>query len=151
MSVILFIVILVVLIVGHEFGHFIVAKLSGMRVPEFGLGFPPKLWGKKIGDTLEGTSLGLEGYEFQVTGGSDYCGFPMRKDVTGPNRRRILAVKGIGLKQKAPGIRVRKTVAGNTIHPKIHQVNLKVLKEGAEKLEPPKKEEKKEEAAKPAA
>ena len=51
MSVILFIVILVVLIVGHEFGHFIVAKLSGMRVPEFGLGFPPKLWGKKIGDT----------------------------------------------------------------------------------------------------
>lgn len=104
------------------------------------------LWGKKIGDTLEGTSFGLEGYEFQVTGGSDYCGFPMREDVAGPNRRRILAVKGIGLKQKAPGIRVRKTVAGNTIHPKIHQVNLKVLKEGAEKLEPPKKEEKKEEA-----
>ena len=42
---------LVVLIVGHEFGHFIVAKLSGMKVPEFGLGFPPKLWGKKVGDT----------------------------------------------------------------------------------------------------
>ncbi len=102
------------------------------------------LWGKKIGDTLEGTPLGLAGYEFQVTGGSDYCGFPMRKDVAGPNRRRILAVKGVGLKQKAPGIRVRKTVAGNTVHPKIHQVNLKVLKEGAEKLEPPKKEKKEE-------
>lgn len=42
---------LVVLIVGHEFGHLIAAKLSGMKVPEFGIGFPPKLWGKKIGDT----------------------------------------------------------------------------------------------------
>ncbi len=51
MAILIFVVILVVLIVGHEFGHFVVAKLSGMRVPEFGLGFPPKIWGKKIGDT----------------------------------------------------------------------------------------------------
>ncbi|TAJ16077.1 hypothetical protein EPO56_00040 [Patescibacteria group bacterium] len=51
MAVVLFLVILIVLIVGHEAGHFIVAKLSGMKVPEFGLGFPPKIWGKKIGDT----------------------------------------------------------------------------------------------------
>lgn len=51
MSILIFIVMLVVLIVGHEFGHLIVAKLSGMNVPEFGLGFPPKLWGKKIGET----------------------------------------------------------------------------------------------------
>ncbi|MES2014294.1 MAG: site-2 protease family protein, partial [Patescibacteria group bacterium] len=51
MSVLIFIGILLVLIVGHEFGHLIVAKLSGMKVPEFGVGFPPKLWGKKIGET----------------------------------------------------------------------------------------------------
>lgn len=51
MAIIIFLVILVILIMGHEAGHFIVAKLSGMKVPEFGLGFPPKLWGKKIGDT----------------------------------------------------------------------------------------------------
>jgi regulator of sigma E protease len=51
MTILIFILILVVLIVGHEFGHFVVAKLSGMKVPEFGIGFPPKLWGKKIGDT----------------------------------------------------------------------------------------------------
>ncbi len=51
MSILIFIVILVALIVGHEFGHLVVAKLSGMKVPEFGLGFPPKLWGKKIGET----------------------------------------------------------------------------------------------------
>ncbi len=52
MSIILFIIILAVLILVHEFGHFIVAKKSGVRVDEFGLGFPPKLWAKKFGDTL---------------------------------------------------------------------------------------------------
>lgn len=92
------------------------------------------LYGKKIGDTLQGDIIGLAGYEFLITGGSDYCGFPMRKDVTGLNRRKILAVEGVGLRKKAAGIRVRKTVAGNTIHQKIHQINLKVVKEGQEKL-----------------
>ena len=51
MSVFLFILILVLLIVAHEFGHFIVAKLSGMRVDEFGIGYPPKVAGIKIGET----------------------------------------------------------------------------------------------------
>lgn len=51
MSVFLFIVILVFLIVVHELGHFFAAKWSGMRVDEFGVGYPPKLWGKKIGET----------------------------------------------------------------------------------------------------
>lgn len=51
MSILLFIVILIVLIVGHEFGHLLAAKFVGMRVLEFGIGFPPKLWGKKVGGT----------------------------------------------------------------------------------------------------
>ncbi|MEA2701406.1 MAG: regulator of sigma protease [Candidatus Parcubacteria bacterium] len=51
MTVILFIVILVVLIVVHEFGHFLVAKWSGMRVDEFGVGYPPRVWGRKYGET----------------------------------------------------------------------------------------------------
>ena len=51
MSVLVFIVVLVLLILVHEFGHFVVAKLSGMRVDEFGVGYPPRLWGKKIGET----------------------------------------------------------------------------------------------------
>ena len=104
------------------------------------------LLGKKIGDTINGDHLGLSGYEFQVTGGSDYCGFPMRKDVEGFARKRILAVSGVGLKKEAKGIRIRKTVCGNTIHPKISQVNLKVTKEGKEPLVAP-AAEKKEEAA----
>lgn len=51
MGILTFIVVLVALIIIHELGHFIVAKLAKMRVDEFGLGYPPKLWGKKIGET----------------------------------------------------------------------------------------------------
>lgn len=52
MSIIIFLIILAVLILVHEFGHFIVAKKSGIRVDEFGLGFPPKIYSKKFGSTL---------------------------------------------------------------------------------------------------
>ncbi len=53
MSVFIFILVLVALIVVHEFGHFVAAKLSGMRVDEFGIGYPPRaLVIGKAGDTL---------------------------------------------------------------------------------------------------
>jgi regulator of sigma E protease len=51
MSIIIFIIILAVLIFVHELGHFLVAKKSGIRVDEFGLGFPPKIFAKKWGET----------------------------------------------------------------------------------------------------
>lgn len=53
MSILIFIVVIVALIVVHEFGHFVVAKLSGMRVDEFGLGYPPRAMViAKMGETL---------------------------------------------------------------------------------------------------
>ncbi len=52
MSILIFIVVIVALIVVHEFGHFVVAKWSGMRVDEFGLGYPPRAMViGKIGET----------------------------------------------------------------------------------------------------
>lgn len=39
------------LVIVHEFGHFFTAKRFGIRVDEFGFGFPPKLFGKKYGET----------------------------------------------------------------------------------------------------
>ncbi|MEK7080170.1 MAG: M50 family metallopeptidase [Patescibacteria group bacterium] len=51
MTIIAFLLVLIVLILVHELGHFVAAKLFGMRVDEFGLGYPPKVWGKKIGET----------------------------------------------------------------------------------------------------
>src|SRR3989338_2706897 len=56
-TIIIFFAMLAVLIFVHEFGHFIAAKRSGVRVDEFGFGFPPKIWGKKIGETIYSINL----------------------------------------------------------------------------------------------
>ena len=51
-TIIIFIIILGLLIFVHEFGHFAAAKRAGMKVEEFGFGFPPRLFGIKKGETL---------------------------------------------------------------------------------------------------
>jgi regulator of sigma E protease len=43
---------LIALMIIHEFGHFIIAKKFGVRVDEFGIGYPPRIYGKKIGETI---------------------------------------------------------------------------------------------------
>lgn len=43
---------LIALMIIHEFGHFIIAKKFGVRVDEFGIGYPPKIYGKKFGETI---------------------------------------------------------------------------------------------------
>ena len=103
-----------------------------------------KFIGLKIGDKLKGDFLELGNVEIEVTGGSDYCGFPMRKDVFGSGRKKILAVGGVGIRNKEKGIKKRKTVCGNTIHAKISQINVRVLggKPIKVKEEKPKAEEK---------
>jgi regulator of sigma E protease len=51
-SVVIALALLSVLVVIHEFGHFVVAKKTGVWVEEFGIGLPPRVWGKKIGETI---------------------------------------------------------------------------------------------------
>ena len=55
--ILVFIVGIAILILAHEFGHFIVAKKNGVLVEEFGFGFPPRLFGKKIGETIYSINL----------------------------------------------------------------------------------------------
>ncbi len=63
MAIIIFLVILGALIFVHELGHFLVAKATKMRVDEFAIGFPPRLWSKKIGETEYSlNALPLGGY-----------------------------------------------------------------------------------------
>ncbi len=57
MTIILVIAGLALLVFVHEAGHFLFAKLFKMRVEEFGFGFPPRLFGKKIGKTLYSVNL----------------------------------------------------------------------------------------------
>src|SRR3989338_1055384 len=56
-TAIIFIAVLAVLVLVHEFGHFVVAKRAGMKVEEFGFGFPPRLWGIKKGETTYSINL----------------------------------------------------------------------------------------------
>ncbi|HMO78034.1 MAG TPA: site-2 protease family protein [Candidatus Paceibacterota bacterium] len=51
MSILIFLLVLFVLILVHEWGHYIAAKKTGMRVDEFAIGFPPKLFSVKKGET----------------------------------------------------------------------------------------------------
>ena len=52
LSLVVFVLVLGILVFVHELGHFIVAKWSGMRVDEFSLGYPPRIFKKEVGETL---------------------------------------------------------------------------------------------------
>ena len=89
--------------------------------------------GMNMGENLKGDGFELSGYEFQITGGSDYCGFPMRRGILGL-RKKIVIMGGVGFRGAQKGIKKRKTVCGHKIHEQISQVNLKVVKAGPKKL-----------------
>ena len=57
MDLIIFIIALSVLVLVHEFGHFFIARKTGVKVEEFGLGLPPRIIGKKFGDTIYSINL----------------------------------------------------------------------------------------------
>jgi len=83
MNIIIFLLILLVLVVSHEFGHFIVAKKAGIRVDEFSFGFPPKLFGKKVGETTYNfNALPFGGY-VKIFGES-----PDEESMNGPDSAR---------------------------------------------------------------
>ncbi len=68
MTAIVFIIILSILVLVHEFGHYIAAKRNGIRVEEFGLGLPPKIFGKKVGETVYSINLLPFGGFVKLTG-----------------------------------------------------------------------------------
>jgi len=56
-SLLVFFVALSTMILAHELGHFLMAKKKGLKVEEFGFGFPPRIWGRRIGETLYSINL----------------------------------------------------------------------------------------------
>lgn len=88
------VLVFIFLIIVHEFGHFIAAKLLGVRVNEFAVGFGPKLFSKKYGETLYSVNLvPLGGYcamEGEDEGSSDSRAFCNKKAW----RRFLIVVMG---------------------------------------------------------
>ncbi len=108
-----------------------------------------KFIGKSIGDTVSGDAVGLAGYTLKLTGGTDKDGFPMRPDLPGPGRRKILVAGGVGFHPEAEGVRKRKAMRGREISSDIAQINSVVVEYGQKPLSeifPRKEKEEKVEA-----
>jgi len=105
------------------------------------------LIGKRIGETIDGSVVGLSGRKLKITGGSDKDGFPMRPSIHGGVRVRAILSEGVGFHPRREGERRRKTLRGNVITEEIVQINMKIVEKPkkAEKTKKVRKEEKKPE------
>ncbi|MGC9121642.1 MAG: 30S ribosomal protein S6e [Thermogladius sp.] len=81
------------------------------------------LIGLRIGEEIGGEIVGLKGVRLVITGGSDNSGFPMRPDIHGPVKKRVLLLGPPGFYPAESGERRKKTVRGDTISGDIVQIN----------------------------
>ncbi len=88
-----------------------------------------QLIGLKIGDRIDGSIVGLKGVKLEIRGGSDNSGFPMRPDIPGGVKKRVLLSGPPGFHPTRKGERRRKMVRGNTITEDIVQINTKIVYE----------------------
>ena len=91
--------------------------------------------GKKIGDEVDLSEIGLEGYKGIITGGSDKTGTPMKKTFPGTGRKKLLVHPGVGFRKGEKGERRKRPLRGNTVAGDIHQLNVKVTQSGSASLE----------------
>ena len=100
--------------------------------------------GRKIGEVMDGAVVDMPATKLQLTGGSDKDGVPIRPDVHGGVRRKVVLSGGVGYNPKRQGGRKRVAVRGNVITDEIVQINMKMVDQ------PPKPKEAKAAEAKPA-
>ena len=92
MSIIIFLVILAALIFVHELGHFLVAKKTGIRVDEFAIGFPPKIFAWQRGETKYTINLIPFGGFVKIFGEN-----PDDESISGPDSTRSFVNKNRGI------------------------------------------------------
>lgn len=111
------------------------------------------LIGRRLGEVVDGSVIGMSGHKLRITGGSDKDGFPMRPNIHGGTRPHVIVGKGVGFKPTRAGERRRKSLRGSVVTEEIVQINMKIIekpkkpKRAKEKKKPekavkPKKEEK---------
>jgi regulator of sigma E protease len=88
MSFITLIIVISILVFVHELGHFLVAKRSGVRVDEFAVGFPPRIWSKQVGETAYSINLIPFGGYVKIFGEN-----PDDESVSGPDSGRSFVKK----------------------------------------------------------
>src|SRR3989338_5802096 len=97
-TILVFLLILSVLVLIHEAGHFFVARKFGIKVEEFGFGFPQRLFGKKIGETIYSINLlpfggfvKLTGEDSEEANVKDHKNFASKK----PYQRILILFAGV--------------------------------------------------------
>ena len=86
--------------------------------------------GRSIGDEVDGSAVGLDGYTVEITGGSDTAGRPMREDVAGSALTSILVDGGTGFEPTREGERKRITVRGREVGDETQQINATIAERG---------------------
>jgi len=110
------------------------------------------LIGRSLGETIDGSALGLGSSKMLISGGCDKNGIPMRPDVHGGVKKYIVLTSGPGFIQTRHGERRRKLVRGRTITDETYQINFTLRKQVAgEEPKPPAEAKPPIELVKPAA
>ena len=87
--------------------------------------------GRELGEEVDGSAVGLDGYSLELTGGSDTAGRPMRGDVRGADLTEILTAGGTGYNPDREGERRRVTVRGREVSEETRQINAKIVERGS--------------------
>jgi small subunit ribosomal protein S6e len=85
------------------------------------------LIGRRIGEVFDGAFANMPGHKLKLTGGTDKDGIPMRPDVHGSAKSRVILSGGVGYKPKKKGERKRVVVRGNTVSVETTFLNLKIV------------------------
>jgi small subunit ribosomal protein S6e len=83
--------------------------------------------GRKIGESIDGAVVDLPAHRLQIMGGSDRDGVPIRPNVHGGGRRKVVLSGGVGFNPQNKGQRRRKTVRGEVITDEIAQINTQII------------------------
>lgn len=95
-TILIVIISLIILVALHELGHFLFAKKYDVEVEEFGIGFPPRIWGKKIGETTYSINLLPLGAFVKIMGFEDHEGKNKRSFSAKPIwQRAVILVAGV--------------------------------------------------------
>jgi len=95
LTIVVFIFVLGLLVIVHEVGHFISAKLSGVKVEEFAFGFPPRIWSKKIGETKFSINLIPLGGYVKMLGEDEVVKQPRSFSAQSVTKKAVILVSGV--------------------------------------------------------
>ncbi|WP_276273821.1 30S ribosomal protein S6e [Haloarcula litorea] len=88
--------------------------------------------GRELGDEVDGSAVGLDGYTLELTGGTDAAGRPMRSDLRGTGTEEILTDGGVGFNPTRDGERKRITVRGREVSDQTRQINARIADRGGD-------------------